>query len=74
MCELIFSAFPCRLIARIEFANDTQELELVQSQLGAVLQQILLAQVIAVQPSFAKPKSRFLQPSMEVDIRPYKAI
>ena len=70
MCELIFSAFPCRLIARIEFANDTQELELVQSQLGAVLQQIQLQQIMSVQQT--KPKSGF--PSMEVDIRPYKAI
>ena len=70
MCELIFSAFPCRLIARIEFANDTRELELVQSQLGAVLQQIQLQQIMSVQQT--KPKSRF--PSMQVDIRPYKAI
>jgi hypothetical protein len=67
MCELIFSAFPCRLIARIEFANDTQELELVQSQLGAVLQQIQLQQIMSVQQ--LKPKS-----GMQVDIRPYKAI
>ena len=70
MCELIFSAFPCRLIARIEFANDTQELELVQSQLGAVLQQIQLQQIMSVQQTRAK-SAGFVQPppSMEVDIR-----
>ena len=66
MCELIFSAFPCRLISRIEFCNDTAQLELVSSQRGAVVQQIQLQQIMSLQ---LKPKS-----GMQVDIKPYKAI